>query len=82
MRHIVAWIKQQLVEERVGTVDWVWSEEQLADVLTKSGVNTRAFPELWWTFKTFISKLHNLFRSQSIFNLKAQMGTTVSAIRC
>ena len=34
-------------------------------------VQTRAFPEVWWTFKTFISKLHNLFPSQSIFNLKA-----------
>ena len=25
------------------------------------GFLTRAFPEVWWTFKTFISKLHNLF---------------------
>ena len=35
------------------------------------GVIIRAFPEVWWTFKTFISKLHDLFPSQSIFNLKA-----------
>ena len=40
MRHIVAWIKQQIAEERVRSVDWVCSEEQLADVLTKSGVKT------------------------------------------
>ena len=38
---------------------------------TVPSVPTRAFPEVWWTFKTFISKLHNLFPSQSIFNLKA-----------
>ena len=28
-------------------------------------------PDFWWNFKTFIFKLHNLFPSQSIFNLKA-----------
>ena len=42
-------------------------------------VHTRAFPEVWWIFKTFISKLQNLFPSRSIFNL---MSTIVSAIRC
>ena len=40
VRHIVAWIKQQIEEKRVQSVDWVCSEEQLADVLTKSGVKT------------------------------------------
>ena len=30
---------------------------------------TRGCPDFWWNFKTFISKLHNLFPSQSIFNL-------------
>ena len=34
-------------------------------------VQTRGCPDFWWNFKTFISKLHNLFPSQSIFNLKA-----------
>ena len=40
MRHIVAWIKQHIEEGKVKCVDWVCSEDQLADVLTKSGVKT------------------------------------------
>ena len=40
-----------------------------------AGVGTRAFPEVWWNFKTFILKLHNLFPSQSIFNFKAPRWT-------
>ena len=35
------------------------------------GIHTRGCLDFWWNFKTFISKLHNLFPSQSIFNLKA-----------
>ena len=34
--HIVAWIKQQIEERRVKSVDWVCSEEQLTDVFTGS----------------------------------------------
>ena len=41
VRHIVAWIKQQIEEKRVKSVDWVCSEEQLADVFTKTGVKTQ-----------------------------------------
>ena len=40
VRHIVAWIKQQIKENKVKSVDWVCSEEQLADVLIKTGVKT------------------------------------------
>ena len=38
--HIVAWIMQQIDEKKVHSVDWVCSEDQLADVLTKRGVKT------------------------------------------
>ena len=47
-----------------------------------SSLITRAFPELWWTFKTFISKLHNLFPSQSIFNLIAPRWAQQSLLSC
>ena len=40
VRHIVAWIKQQIEEKKVESVAWVCAEEQLADVLTKTGVKT------------------------------------------
>ena len=40
IRHIVAWIKQQIDEKKVNSVDWVCSEDQLADVLTTRGVKT------------------------------------------
>ena len=40
VRHIIAWIKQQIDERKVKSIDWVCSEDQLADVLTKSGVKT------------------------------------------
>ena len=46
VRHIVAWIKQQVEEGRVNSVDWVCSEEQLADVLTKAGVKTQPILEV------------------------------------
>ena len=35
---------------------------------TRTRVTTRGCPDFWWNFKTFISKLHYLFPSQSIFN--------------
>ena len=41
----------------------------LGRVMVIMTVMTRALPEFWWNFKTFISKLLNLFPSQS--NLKA-----------
>ena len=47
--------------------NYLWARR----ALLTNGDRTRAFPEVWWIFKTFISKLHNLFPSQSIFNLKA-----------
>ena len=40
VRHIVAWIKQQINEGKVKSIDWVCLEDQLADVFTKSGVKT------------------------------------------
>jgi hypothetical protein len=40
VRHVVAWMKQQIDEGKVKSIDWVCSEEQLADVLTKHGVKT------------------------------------------
>ena len=39
MRHIVAWIKQQVEAKYVKTIDWVSSQEMLADVFTKKNVN-------------------------------------------
>ena len=40
MRHIVAWMKQQLEAKTVSKVDWVCSEDMLADVFTKTNVKT------------------------------------------
>ena len=40
MRHIVAWMKQQLEAKTVTKVDWVCSEDMLADVFTKTNVKT------------------------------------------
>ena len=40
IRHLVAWIKQQRDEAKVKQIDWVCSEEMLADVFTKSNVKT------------------------------------------
>ena len=40
IRHLVAWIKQQMELNTVGNIDWVCSNEQVADVFTKKNVNT------------------------------------------
>ena len=40
IRHLVAWIKQQLETDVVKKIDWVTSSEQLADVFTKKNANT------------------------------------------
>ena len=44
---------------------------QMTAAATGGGGQIRGCPDFWWNFKTFISKLHNLFLSQSIFNLEA-----------
>ena len=54
VRHIVAWIKQQLEEGKVKCVDWVCSEDQLADVLTKSGVKTEPILKILKTGKILL----------------------------
>ena len=38
-RHIIAWMKQQLEENKIEHVDLVSSKENLADVFTKKRVN-------------------------------------------
>ena len=40
IRHLVAWIKQQLETEVVKKIEWVTSCEQLADVFTKKNAST------------------------------------------
>ena len=40
IRHLVAWIKQQMELNTVGNIDWVCSNEQVANVFTKKNVNT------------------------------------------
>ena len=43
IRHLVSWIKQQKDEEKtVDNIDWVSSEEQLADVFTKKDAKTES----------------------------------------
>ena len=42
IRHLVAWIKQQKEEGKVRNIDWVCSEEMLADIFTKSNVKSNA----------------------------------------
>ena len=40
--------------------------EMLSRHITREGpVQIRGWPDFWWNFKTFISKLHNLFPSQN-----------------
>ena len=39
-RHLIAWIKEQIEEGRVKEVDWVCSEDMIAEVFTKSNVKT------------------------------------------
>ena len=40
IRHLVAWIKQQLETEVLKKIEWVTSCEQLADVFTKKNAST------------------------------------------
>ena len=40
IRHLVAWIKQQMEDGVVKKIDWVSSSEQLADVFTKRNAST------------------------------------------
>ena len=40
IRHLIAWIKQQMEMRTVAKIDWVCSNEQVADVFTKKNVNT------------------------------------------
>ena len=40
MRHVVAWIKQQVENKYVDNIDWVCSQDMLADVFTKKNVKT------------------------------------------
>lgn len=42
IRHLVSWIKQQIEEKAVQSIDWVRTEEQLADVFTKKNAKTDA----------------------------------------
>ena len=40
IRHLVSWIKQQKEDKTVQSIDWVCTEEQLADVFTKKNART------------------------------------------
>ena len=40
IRHIIAWIKQQLQSKTISTINWVSSCNMLADILTKKNVNS------------------------------------------
>ena len=40
IRHLVAWQKQQLEPQLIEKVDWICSEEMLADVFTKKNVKS------------------------------------------
>ena len=40
IRHLIAWIKEQKEESKVQRIDWVCSEEMVADVFTKTNVKT------------------------------------------
>ena len=40
IRHLIAWIKQQMEMKTVAKINWVCSSEQAADVFTKKNVNT------------------------------------------
>ena len=40
IRHLIAWQKQQVQERYIEKVDWVCSEEMLADVFTKKNVQS------------------------------------------
>ena len=38
MRHLIAWMKQQLEDKTVRNIDWIPNQLMLADILTKKGV--------------------------------------------
>ena len=40
IRHLIAWQKQQLDTKSIEKVDWVCSEEMLADIFTKKNVKS------------------------------------------
>ena len=40
IRHLIAWIKQQMENKTIAKIDWVCSREQVADVFTKKNVKT------------------------------------------
>ena len=40
IRHLVAWIKQQIEEKAIQKVTWVPNKEMVADVFTKAGIRT------------------------------------------
>ena len=40
MRHLLAWMKQQLEEKYVRQIDWIPNKLMLADILTKKGVKS------------------------------------------
>ena len=42
IRHLIACIKQQKEEKGIAKIDWVCSQEQLADVFTKKNAKTNA----------------------------------------
>ena len=46
VRHLVAWIKEQIDEKKVKTVNWVCSEEMIADVFTKANAKTNLILEV------------------------------------
>ena len=40
IRHLIAWLKEQLFDKKVKQIDWVCSEEMIADVFTKANVKS------------------------------------------
>ena len=40
LRHLIAWIKEQIFEKKVERIDWVCSDDMIADVFTKANVKT------------------------------------------
>ena len=40
IRHLIAWIKEQIEEQKVRSINWVASEEMIADIFTKANVKS------------------------------------------
>ena len=40
IRHLIAWIKEQMEEEKVKAINWVASEDMIADIFTKANVKS------------------------------------------